>query len=315
MPPLILLLGGVFAIFSAFLVTLAAMGVFASAGAARASRSLELITAYSSAPKPMKAELEPGFNDRVMSPLLTRLTAIGRRLTPADHADRLREKIEAAGNPAGWTSDRILAFKAAGFAILLVASVLLCLTLGIGFGPTLILVIGASLVGYMAPNLWLYQKAYDRAKLAQNALPDALDLLTISVEAGLGFDAALAQVARNTDGPLAEEFARLLQEMQLGAGRSQALRAMADRTRVADVKGFVSAMVQADAFGIPIGNVLRVQSQEMRTKRRQRAEEKAQKVPVKVLFPLMFCILPCLFIAVMGPGVISLLGSFGGMGL
>jgi len=312
MPPLILLLGGVFAIFSAFLVTLAAMGVFASAGAARASRSLELITAYSSAPKPMKAELEPGFNDRVMSPLLTRLTAIGRRLTPADHADRLREKIEAAGNPAGWTSDRILAFKAAGFAILLVASVLLCLTLGIGFGPTLILVIGASLVGYMAPNLWLYQKAYDRAKLAQNALPDALDLLTISVEAGLAFDAALSQVARNTDGPLADEFFRVLQEMQIGLGRAEALRALADRTDVPELRSFVGAMVQADSFGIPIASVLRVQAKEMRIKRSQRAEEAAQKVPVKILFPLIFCIMPALFVVVLGPAAINILRTFNG---
>jgi tight adherence protein C len=315
MPSLFLLLGGVFAVFAAFLLVLAAMGVFAGEGEAKASRSLELITAYSSAPKSMQEDLEPDFNDRVLSPLLARLTGIGKRLAPADHAERLHEKIEAAGNPAGVTTDKIVALKAAGFAAFLLVSVMLCMVLGLGLGPTLVVVIGASLAGYLAPNLWLYQKAYDRAELAQNALPDALDLLTISVEAGLGFDAALAQVARNTEGPLAEEFARLLQEMQLGAGRSEALRAMADRTTLPDVKGFVSAMVQADAFGIPIGAVLRVQSQEMRTKRRQRAEEKAQKVPVKILFPLMFCILPCLFITVMGPGVISMLGTFRGTGM
>lgn len=315
MPPLILLVGGVAAIFCAFLAMLGAMGVFAGAGEAKASRSLELINAYSSATKPMQKELEPGFDVRVLTPLLARLTHLGKRLTPADHAERLHEKIEAAGNPPGATTDRIVAMKAAGFAGFLVISMLVCLVFGLAFGPTLIVVIGASLVGYLAPNLWLYQKAYDRAKLSESALPDALDLLTISVEAGLGFDAALARVARHTEGPLAEEFARLLQEMQLGAARSEALRKMADRTRLPDVKGFVSAMVQADAFGIPIGAVLRVQSSEMRTKRRQRAEEKAQKVPVKVLFPLMFCILPCLFIAVMGPGVISLMDSFGGTGL
>jgi len=315
MPPLILLVGGVLAIFAAFIVVMAAIGVFSGDGAANASRSLALITAYSSAPKSMREELEPDFNERVIDPLLARLTRLGKRLTPADHAERLHEKIEAAGNPAGVTTDRIAAFKAAGFAGMLLISVMLSMILGLGFGPTLIIVVGASLAGYFAPNFWLYQKAYDRAELSQKALPDALDLLTISVEAGLGFDSALAQVARNTEGPLAEEFARLLQEMQLGAGRSEALRAMAARTTLPDVKGFVSAMVQADAFGIPVGKVLRVQSHEMRTKRRQRAEEKAQKVPVKVLFPLMFCILPCLFIAVMGPGVISLLGTFSGTGL
>ncbi|MGI8676471.1 MAG: type II secretion system F family protein, partial [Nocardioidaceae bacterium] len=153
---------------------------------------------------------------------------------------------------------------------------------------------------------------YERKELTQTALPDALDLLTISVEAGLGFDAALAHVAKNTHGPLAEEFARVLQEMQLGSGRSEAMRALGERSSLPELRGFVTSMVQADAFGIPVGRVLRVQATEMRTKRRQRAEEKAQKVPVKILFPLIFCILPTLFVVVMGPGVISMMGVFSG---
>ena len=164
----------------------------------------------------------------------------------------------------------------------------------------------------MAPNLYLYQLGYDRTDKIQRALPDALDLLTISVESGLGFDAALSQVARNTDGPLAEEFARVLQEMQIGLGRGAALRALGERTHVAELKGFVSAMVQADALGIPIAQVLRVQSREIRTKRRQRAEEQAQKVAIKILIPLIFCILPCLFIAVLGPAVIGIMDAFSG---
>jgi tight adherence protein C len=143
-------------------------------------------------------------------------------------------------------------------------------------------------------------------------LPDALDVLTISVEAGLAFDAAVARVARNTEGPLANEFARVLQEMQIGVGRVDAIRALGERTHLADLKGFVTAMIQADAFGIPIGQVLRVQSQEMRTKRRQRAEERAQKVPIKILIPLVFFILPALFIAVLGPAVIRIVEDFGG---
>ena len=143
-------------------------------------------------------------------------------------------------------------------------------------------------------------------------LPDALDLLTISVEAGLGFDAALAQVARNTEGPLADEFFRVLQEMQIGLGRAEAFRALTERTNVPDLRNFVTAMIQADVFGIPVANVLRVQAKEMRIKRLQRAEEKAQKVPVKILFPLIFFILPCLFIIVMGPGAIAMIGSFSG---
>ena len=153
----------------------------------------------------------------------------------------------------------------------------------------------------MAPNMYLYQRPTTAPRRMQRALPDAIDLLTISVESGLGFDAAVAQVARNTEGPLAEEFARMLQEMQIGRGRADALRSMAERTDLPDLRSFVSAMVQADAFGIPVGQVLRVQSSEIRVKSRQWAEEMAQKVPVKILVPLIFCILPCLFIAVLGP--------------
>ena len=148
----------------------------------------------------------------------------------------------------------------------------------------------------------------------QRELPDALDLLTISVEAGLGFDAALSQVARNTEGPLAQEFARVLQEMQIGLGRS-CRAARSRRPQHAPGPALLhSAMVQADAFGIPVGQVLRVQSNEIRLKRRQRAEEQAQKVPVKIMIPLVFFILPCLFIAVIGPAVISLMASFGSGG-
>ena len=153
---------------------------------------------------------------------------------------------------------------------------------------------------------------YDRADKLRRALPDAIDLLTISVESGLGFDAAVSQVARNTEGPLADEFARMLQEMQIGLSRTDALRSLAERTNLPDLRAFVSAMVQADAFGIPIGQVLRVQSSEIRVKRRQWAEEAAQKVPVKILVPLIFCILPCLFIAVLGPAGISIFSSFKG---
>ncbi len=177
----------------------------------------------------------------------------------------------------------------------------------------ILIVAGAAIAGFFAPSMYLYQKAHDRSNQMSRELPDAIDLLTISVESGLGFDAALQQVARNTEGPLADEFSRMLREMQIGSGRSASLRALAERTNVPDIRSFVSAMVQADAFGIPIAQVLRVQSSEIRIKRRQRAEEKAQQVPVKITIPLIFCILPCLFIAVMGPAAISIMDSFSSM--
>ncbi len=202
--------------------------------------------------------------------------------------------------------------KFIGFVVMLVLSLIISLLFGFGLGLMLVFCIGLAVAGYMGPNMYLYQKGYDRTNAMQRAMPDALDLLTISVESGLGFDAALSQVARNTDGPLAQEFARVLQEMQIGMGRGAALRALGDRTHVEEVKGFVSAMVQADALGIPIAQVLRVQSREIRTKRRQRAEEAAQKVAVKILIPLIFCILPCLFIAVLGPAGISMFEAFNG---
>jgi tight adherence protein C len=169
------------------------------------------------------------------------------------------------------------------------------------------------MTGYVAVNFWLYQRGYERAEQMQKDLPDALDLLTISVEAGLSFDSAVSQVARNTDGPVSEEFARVLTEMQIGMGRSQAMRSLGERTTVTELRAFANAMVQAEAFGIPIGQVLRVQSSEMRLKRRQRAEEKAQKVPVKIMVPLIFCILPTLFISVLGPAAITIIGSFKGL--
>ncbi|WP_027862808.1 type II secretion system F family protein [Marmoricola sp. URHB0036] len=276
------------------------------------NRSIAVLEALTSAPAEMKGELDQSFSDRVLFPLLARSQQMGRRLTPEDASERIREKLEMAGNPAGWTVERVMAGKVVGFAIALVVSLVLALLMGLGFLPTLGFVVIASLVGYMAPNLYLYQATYNRMDTLQRALPDAIDLLTISVESGLGFDAACAQVARNTEGPLSEEFARMLQEMQIGRGRSEALRSMGDRANLPDLRSFVSAMVQADAFGIPVGQVLRVQSSEIRVKRRQWAEEAAQKVPVKILVPLIFCILPTLFIAVLGPAGIHIMENFSG---
>ena len=220
-----------------------------------------------------------------------------------------RSKLDLAGNPAGWTVDRVLSGKVMGAVAGLVLGVVFSLMLGSPM-MKIIVIAGVTVAGFFAPNLYLYQRAHDRAEKLQRELPDAIDLLTISVESGLGFDAAVQQVARNTEGPLAEEFSRVLREMQIGQGRAEALRALGERSNVADLRSFVGAMVQADSFGIPIAQVLRVQSAEMRVKRRQRAEEKAQQVPVKITIPLIFCILPTLFIAVMGPAVLSIMDSF-----
>lgn len=274
-------------------------------------RSLAALEAMSqSAPKELTEELDRPFSERVLEPFQDRALAVGRRLSGNDQAERLYRKLELAGNPVGWTVDRIVALKVIGAVGGLVGFFLFSFMLDLSTLMRILFVAAGIVAGYMGPNMWLYQKSYDRQERIGRELPDAIDLLTISVESGLAFDAAVQQVARNTDGPLAEEFSRVLREMQIGTGRSAALRSLADRTNLDDLRSFVSAMVQADAFGIPIGQVLRVQSSEMRTKRRQKAEEKAQQVPVKMTVPLIVCILPTLFIVVLGPAAISIMDSF-----
>jgi tight adherence protein C len=310
----LVLLGGVVGIFLAIFLTLTAIGVFTNE-ARGVSKSLAIMQAFSTAPPEMQRELEPSFEERVLGPLADKVLGIARKFTADDHNERIRAKLEIAGNPPGWTPDRVTSFKFLGFIAAFAIGFLATRLFGAGLLVTLGVCVMFAVAGYMAPNMYLYQKGYDRTHAMQRALPDAIDLLTISVESGLGFDAALSQVARNTDGPLSEEFARVLQEMQIGMGRGAALRALGDRTHVPEVKGFVSAMIQADALGIPVAQVLRVQSREIRTKRRQRAEEKAQQVAIKILIPLIFCILPCLFIAVLGPAGISIYESFSTTGL
>jgi tight adherence protein C len=305
---LVLGLGG---IFLAIALGLATMGAITSERQ-QVSRSLAAVQAIRAAPQSMQDELNRPFVDRVIAPMLNRFTRIGRRLTAGDQVARIRHRLELAGNPPQWDVDRVIAYKMLGLLAGLALGIALPLLLGAGFLTVLGLAIVLALAGFFAPNLTIYQLGYNRREQLRRELPDAMDLLTISVEAGLAFDAALSQVARNTTGPLADEFFRVLQEMQIGLGRVDALRALGERSDLPELRGFVTAMVQADAFGIPIAQVLRVQAKDMRTKRRQRAEEMAQKVPVKILFPLIFCILPSLFVVILGPAAITIFHSFSG---
>ena len=276
------------------------------------NRSLAVLEAMSSAPKELTKDLDKPFGERVLAPMRAAALRIGRRFSGADSGERIRHKLDLAGNPPGWTVDRVVAGKVIGLAVGVVLGFVLAMVTGQAATIRILMVAGAALAGFFTPSMYLYQKAHDRSHQMGRDLPDAIDLLTISVESGLGFDAAMQQVAKNTEGPLSDEFSRMLREMQIGQGRSAALRAMSDRTNVPEIRSFVSAMVQADAFGIPIAQVLRVQSSEIRVKRRQRAEEKAQQVPVKITIPLIFCILPTLFVAVMGPAAIGIMERFSG---
>jgi tight adherence protein C len=302
---------GLAGVFLALVISLATVGVMTSERQ-QVARSLAAVNAISAAPSPMAQRLNKPFAERVIEPALARFTEIGRRLAPGDQSARIRHRLELAGSPAGWDVDRVIALKVLGLIAGLSLGVALPLLMGAGFLVVVGVAILFGVTGFFAPNLALYQMTYNRTEQMRRELPDALDLLTISVEAGLAFDAGLSQVARNTTGPLADEFFRVLQEMQIGLGRSEALRALGERTDLPELRGFVTAMVQADAFGIPIAAVLRVQAREMRIKRSQRAEELAQKVPVKILFPLIFCILPALFVVILGPAAITIFHSFSG---
>lgn len=259
--------------------------------------------------------LEGSFVDRAFMPAAKRLGRAVVRLTPVDLYSRIGELLVLAGNPPGWDAERVVALKImGGIAGLAGAGMLLTLT-PVSTALKLGMVVIFGLLGFVVPSAQVRARANRRQKIIQRQLPDVMDLLTISVEAGLGLDAAIAQVTANVPGPLAEEFARLSQEMQIGVSRSDAFRHLGQRTSVQELRGFVLSMIQADLFGVSIGNVLRAQSRELRQKRRQRAEELAQKIPVKLLFPMIFLVLPVTFIIILGPGVLKIWDQFFGRGI
>jgi tight adherence protein C len=306
---MVLLLGAVL-IFAALFIVFAAIGGLAPESRG-VSRSLEVLEAMTNAPEEMKKELDQTFGERILDPLYERAQKLGRRITGADQVERIRMRLDKAGNPPGWTVDRVATGKVLGIIAGFIFSAFFAfIVLKLGFGPAVAMVIAGTALGFNAPTIYLYNEATKRDGIMQKEMADAIDLLTISVEAGLGFDAAIQQVSTNTEGPLAGEFSRVLQEMQIGRGRSEALRALGERSSLPDIRSFVSAMVQADSFGIPIAQVLRVQSQEIRTKRRQRAEEKAAQVPVKIMIPVVLFILPVLLIVVIGPAAVSISQAF-----
>ncbi|WLQ06867.1 type II secretion system F family protein [Arthrobacter oryzae] len=235
---------------------------------------------------------------------------IGRRITPAAYVRKLDQMLSLAGRPASIPLGRLLAAKPA----LGLAGALFGLFLGTsGSNPVLkLLGLVVFLFGYFIPDLLLLSKGQERQKAIQLELANTLDQMLISVEAGLGFEGAMARAGQNGTGPLAEELVRTLQDMQVGRSRRESYLGLAQRTSAPELRSFVQAVVQADAYGIAISRVLRVQAKVMRVKRRQRAEEKAMKLPVKVLFPLLFFIFPVLFIAILGPTAIRAITAFSG---
>jgi tight adherence protein C len=236
------------------------------------------------------------------------LGRLAKALTPRGTAARLNRLASTAGRPAAWPVPRLVAAKL----------VLAVIALGLGLllisgGPTLLsilLTVAVTVVAYFLPELLLYSRGQERKEAISLELADTLDQMTIAVEAGLGFESAMARAGANGKGPLAEELVRTLQDIAVGQPRREAYLALAERTGVVDLARFIRAVVQADAYGVSIADVLRTQAHEMRLKRRQRAEEKAMQIPVKVIFPLILCILPTLFIVLLGPAVMDIVATF-----
>ena len=258
-------------------------------------------------------EMQQSFYERVMRPMIQRLSRAGRR-QEGGVIQRIDAKLERAGYPGGlrgadWVGVKLLALIA--FAVI---GLLIGLLMGKGAIVVALLfaVFGAAL-GYMAPEFWLGRKIRARSLAMTLQLPDALDLLTISVEAGLGFDAALAKVVEKMDGPLVDEFRQALAEVRMGRHRRDALRDVANRADSAPLSNFVGAIVQAEQLGVPIAKVLVIQSNQLRIERRQRAEEAAAKAPVKMLFPMVGCIFPTIFIVILGPAVVTVMGGSTGL--
>lgn len=235
---------------------------------------------------------------------------LGIRVTPKGYAAWLDKLLARAGRPAPLPLQRLLILKP---SLSLLVAVCGILVVSKNVTPSAVVyVVLASALAYFAPDIVIHGRGVERQKEIELELPNTLDQMLISVEAGLGFETAMARAAQNGKGPLAFELMRTLQDMQVGRSRREAYLALASRTDVPDLRSFVRAVVQADIYGIAIANVLRTQAKQMRVKRRQRAEEKAMKLPVKVLFPLMFCILPVLFIVIIGPAVINVMNNFMG---
>lgn len=236
------------------------------------------------------------------------LAALSRRLTPDGYVTWLDKQLAGAGRPKDWPLGRLLMVKpllALGGAFLGLAAFL------VQPSPQRVLIALAAVIFlFFVPDLLIRTKAEKRRETIRLELPNALDQMLISVQAGLGFEAAMARSAQNGAGPLADEFSRTLQDMQVGRGRKDAYLAFAGRVDSPDLRSFIRAVVQADTYGIAIAKVLNAQAQEMRTKRRQRAEEHAMKIPVKILFPLIFCIFPTLFIILLGPAVLGIIAAF-----
>lgn len=255
-----------------------------------------------------EAVLQLSFSERVIDPAYRRVADYVHSWMSPGAKKKLEEKISVAGNPAGITAEIVFAQQFVFAGIGLVVGLLL----GSLMGNVIIVAVIGAVFGYMTPPILIDRKGKTRLKLLIEAMPNSLDLLTISVEAGLAFDAALARVADKYDNPLSEEFKRVLEEMKLGRPRLEALEAMATRLDLEEITNFLTAVNQSEQMGTSLGSTLRIQSEELRRRRTQRAEEAGAKAPVKMLLPMVACIFPTIFIVLLGPAALKVASMMAG---
>jgi len=253
-----------------------------------------------------EVELQKPFSERALRPMIERLGAFLSRSTPQEARKKLLNELDLAGRPGNLTPEDFGAVRIVAAAVMAAVGLLLGLVLGSPLYAVLALAVG-TVVGYFLPTLWLRQKVNDRRREIQKGLPDAMDLLVIAVDAGLGFDAALARVVEKYKNALSDEFAKVLREVSLGRPRLEAMDEMGRSSGVEDLHNFIQAIIQSEQFGTGIGKILRIQADEMRRKRRQRAQELAAQATLKMLLPMVGCIFPTLWIVLLGPAALILL--------
>jgi tight adherence protein C len=253
-------------------------------------------------------EMSIPFSQRVLLPLMQQIAKLTTSFTPQQALERTQRLLDLAGNPSGLTPSIMWMMR---FIALIGLSALMLLVFS-RRSPTMLLLfgVGGAVIGFMLPQMWLSSKVARRQQAVIRALPDALDLMSIAVEAGLGFDQAMTQVSTKWDNELSLAFGRVIREIQLGKSRREALRSMAESVDVPDVTSFTAAIIQADQLGVSIARVLKIQADQMRIKRRQRAQEKAQQAPIKMMVPLVTLIFPSIWLVILGPAAVSLFKNF-----
>ena len=270
------------------------------------------LTSFAERPRTLEElELEQPFFDRAIKPIVNGFLGVLGKLSPAKEAERIRLNLMYAGNPGGMTASQFIGLRAlAGISMLLLSLLLFFVISPPDTAANAILyTVVLTMLGYLMPTMWLGQKIRARKTDLIRALPDAIDLLTVCVEAGLGLDLAMTRVAEKWDKPLSLEFQKVVSEIKVGKARREALREMAKRTGVPDVNTFIASLVQAEQLGVSIAKVLRIQSDQMRIRRRQIAEEKARRAPVLMLLPMAIFIFPAIYIVILGPSVPQFLGG------